>query len=420
MSPVIIILALFYILIPLLILHLCHRFPFVNKLGSIIIAYGVGVLIGNIGLFPGMETYLSDYLLMNPKASIGEVEVLLDEGLIGESDVLAFKIYKLRDALMSITILLAIPLVLFSSNVRQWGLMAGKTLLSLFVGFFSVISVVVAGYFIFRGSGMNDLWKISGMLVGVYTGGTPNLASLKMMLDVDANIYILTHTYDLIIGVLYLGFLMTIGQKIFHHFLPKYPMKSSTESPVDFDGKDPFWGIFRRSIFLPLLKAYIIAVVILAIGISLSFLVPDNMVMVVVILTVTTLGILVSMIPSINRIDKTFESGMYLILIFSVVVASMADIRNFSGITPGLFAYITMAVFGSLILHVLMSKLFKIDADTTMITSTALICSPPFVPVVAGAIKNKEVILPGLTIGIIGYAVGNYLGFAIANMLKLL
>jgi len=73
-----------------------------------------------------------------------------------------------------------------------------------------------------------------------------------------------------------------------------------------------------------------------------------------------------------------------------------------------------------LFLHVLLSRLFKIDADTVMITSTALICSPPFVPVIAGAIKNKEIIISGLTVGIIGYAVGNYLGFFVAEMLKLL
>jgi uncharacterized membrane protein len=147
-------------------------------------------------------------------------------------------------------------------------------------------------------------------------------------------------------------------------------------------------------------------------------LVPGSMVMVVVILTITTLGLLVSLIPSINRIDKTFESGMYLILIFSIVVASMADVRNFAGLTPGLFAYVTMAVFGSLFLHVLLSKLFKVDADTTMITSVAFICSPPFVPVIAGALGNRHIVITGITIGIIGYAVGNYLGFLVATVLS--
>jgi len=413
-----IILAIFYVFTPLLILHLCHRFPFVNKLGAVIIAYLVGLIIGNIGLLPGMGTHLNEYLTINPKATSEDVEALLAGGLIAESELLAFNIYKLRDLLMSITILLAIPLMLFSANVKEWGRMAGNTLKSLLIGFFSVLVVIIAGYFIFRGRGMEDLWKISGLLVGVYTGGTPNLASLKLMLDVDANTYILTHTYDLVIGVFYLAFLMTIGQKLFHRFLPKFPIPLDVVKVKDLDGKDPFWGIFQRRIFIPLLKAYLFAIIIFAIGGALSMLVPDHKVMVVVILTITTLGILASLIPSINRIDKTFESGMYLILIFSIVVASMADVRNFAGLTPGLFAYITMAVFGSLILHVLLSKLFKVDSDTTMITSVAFICSPPFVPVIAGALGNRHIVITGITIGIIGYAVGNYLGFLVASLLS--
>jgi uncharacterized membrane protein len=413
-----IILAVFYVFTPLLILHLCHRFPFVNKLGAVIIAYLVGLIAGNIGLLPGMGTYLNEYLTINPKATAGDVNALLSKGLISENELLAFNIYKLRDLLMSITILLAIPLMLFSANVKEWGRMAGNTLKSLLIGFFSVLVVIIAGYFIFRGRGMEDLWKVSGLLVGVYTGGTPNLASLKLMLDVDANTYILTHTYDLVIGVFYLAFLMTIGQKMFHRFLPKFPIPLDVVKVKDLDGKDPFWGIFQRRIFLPLLKAYLFAIIIFAIGGGLSMLVPDQMVMVVVILAITTLGILASLIPAVNRIEKTFESGMYLILIFSIVVASMADVRNFAGLTPGLFAYITMAVFGSLFLHVLLSKLFKVDSDTTMITSVAFICSPPFVPVIAGALGNRHIVITGITIGIIGYAVGNYLGFLVATVLS--
>jgi uncharacterized membrane protein len=412
-------LAVFYLLTPLLILHLCHNYRFVNKLGAVIVAYVVGLLLGNIGILPSMGTYLNDFLLTNPKAGSDEVESLLVAGQISDSDWLAYRIYGLRDLLMSITILLAIPLMLFSANIKQWGRMAGKTMASLFIGLFSVVLVIVAGYFIFQGSGIKDLWKLSGLLIGVYTGGTPNLASLKLMLDVDADTYILTHTYDLVVGVFYLAFLMTIGQKLFHRFLPKFPIPLDHVTVKDLDGKDPFWGILRREKFVPLLKAYALAIGIFAVGGALSMLVPDHMLMVVVILTITTLGILASMIPAINRIDKTFESGMYLILIFSIVVASMADVRNFAGLTPGLFAYISMAVFGSLFLHVLLSKLFRIDSDTTMITSVAFICSPPFVPVIAGALGNRHIMVSGITIGIIGYAMGNYLGFLVANVLRM-
>lgn len=375
-----ILLVLFYLLIPFVILHLCHKFPFVNKLGAVFIAYLVGLIVGNIGILPEWAGGI-------------------------------------QDTLTTITVPLAIPLLLFSSNLKQWKSMAGKAMVSLLIGITSVVAIVIAGYFIFMGKGMADLWKVSGMLIGVYTGGTPNLASLKMMLNVDPDVYILTHTYDMIISTVFLAFLMTVGKKFFSLFLPAF--KDDNMEEVEYtNGSDPFWGIFKREIFYPLLKAYGLTILIFAIAGGLSLLVPKNSQVVVVILTITTLSIVASTFKKINAIEKTFESGMYLILIFSVVVASMADISRFAGLTPGLFGYITLAVFGSLFLQVVLGKIFKVDADTTIITSTALICSPPFVPVVAAAINNRKVILSGITIGIIGYAVGNYLGFAIAELLK--
>ena len=64
------------------------------------------------------------------------------------------------------------------------------------------------------------------------------------------------------------------------------------------------------------------------------------------------------------------------------------------------------------------SSAFWIQPDEFIITSTALSNSPPFVPVVAAALKNKEVVIPGMIIGVIGYAIGNYLGVAVAYLLK--
>ncbi|HYW96168.1 MAG TPA: DUF819 family protein, partial [Bacteroidales bacterium] len=83
-----------------------------------------------------------------------------------------------------------------------------------------------------------------------------------------------------------------------------------------------------------------------------------------------------------------------------------------------IFLFILLAVVGSLLLHAILSKIFGISVDDFIITSVALSMSPPFVPVVAGAMKNKSIVLPGLIIGIIGYALGNYLGVFMAYLLK--
>lgn len=420
MAWTLILLTAFYVLTPLLILYLCFKFPSLDKIGPVILAYVIGLILGNAGILPSMDEFLNDYLLTNPKVTHEEVEDMLDRSLISENDLLGFQIYKLRDLLTSITILLAIPLMLFSSNIRQWGQLMGKTFISLLIGLFSVLTVIVLGFFIFQDSGIQDLWKISGLLIGVYTGGTPNLASLKLMLDVDANTYILTHTYDLLIGIFYLSFLLSIGKKLFQKFLPEFPINTGQSLPENPEKQKDFWDVFRKKTFLPLLGAFAVTIGIVAIGGGIALLMPDSLLMVVVILTITTLGILASLIPPISRIKKTFESGMYLILIFSLVVASMADISNFAGIKMALLGYITLAVFGSLVLHFLISRLFKIDRDTTMITSVALVCSPPFVPVIAGALGNRQIMVSGITVGIIGYALGNYLGYFIANLLKMM
>ena len=99
----------------------------------------------------------------------------------------------------------------------------------------------------------------------------------------------------------------------------------------------------------------------------------------------------------------------------------MANLKElFTRVNWTILVFVIFCIFGSLLLHALLCRIFKIDTDTMIITSTSAICSPPFVPVVANALKNREIILSGLYTGIIGYAIGNYLGISISYLLKTL
>ena len=231
----------------------------------------------------------------------------------------------------------------------------------------------------------------------------------------------MTHTYDLFLGAIYLVFILSIGQRIFLMFLPPFktleidPTPEVVDSQGDFESYD---GIFTKEIFLPLLGALGLSLLIVAASYGLSLLFPENFMTAAIILLITTFSIALSFVPKINKIKKTFQGGMYIILIFCLVVASMADIRQLVNISFSLFWFVALVMFGSHFLHALIAKFFRLDADTVIISGSALICSPPFVPVIAGALKNREVILTGLAVGIAGYAVGNYLGVLIAYVLK--
>ena len=75
---------------------------------------------------------------------------------------------------------------------------------------------------------------------------------------------------------------------------------------------------------------------------------------------------------------------MYLIIVFSLVISSMCDLSViFQARYLSLVLYITYAYFGSLLLHLFLSRIFRVDADNFLITTTAFVFSPPFVPIVA-------------------------------------
>ena len=282
----------------------------------------------------------------------------------------------------------------------------------------------MAGYFLLREHLGPQASSIAGMIVGVYTGGTPNLAAIKMMLGVDESTYVLMNSFDMLVSFLFLVFLMSVGIRLFRKILPFAVTPHAEKARPQVGQKlaqseaEMYRGIFTRQHFLPTLKAFGLSVLITGIGLGLSLLTTGGINMIVLILTLTTLSIAASFLPAVKKWEKSYDAGMYLVLIFSLVVASMVDIRSID-LKEGLWllVYIAIAIFGSLTLQVLLGRLFKVDADTTVITSVAMINSPLFVPMIAESMKNRRVILTGITIGIIGYAVGNYLGVLLARLL---
>ncbi|HSW36585.1 MAG TPA: DUF819 family protein, partial [Candidatus Limnocylindrales bacterium] len=359
----------FFVLVPALVIYLCHKFSALNKLGPVIICYAVGILVGNIGILP--------------------------ENIFGT-----------QNTLMTLVIPIAIPLIFFSVEIKRWFTLAGKSLLSFAFVVLSVVIAVSASYFLFRPMIGEETWKISGMLIGVYTGGTPNLAAIGTALRVDPTLYMAAHSADVAIGGIWLLIVITVLQRLLLKFLPPFQRvggESQTHDVADFES---YAGIFQRKVIMPLLGALGIAVGIFAIGGGLTFVVPEEFAMVVAILTVSTLGIACSFIPKIRRIPMTFQLGQYFILIFCLVVSSMANIEKLLQTAPAMLGMVAFAYLFTIALHVAFAAIARIDTDTVIITSVAGIYSPPFVPMVAAALKNKEVIVSGFVTGIIGWVIG--------------
>jgi uncharacterized membrane protein len=419
----IILLVIFYLAFPILIIYFCNRWSFLQKLGSIVLAYGFGLLIGSMGILPqGSEGYK---LALQGKTSLPkpELESMIGQGKATKDDLFVNQIATVQDIIPSIVVPLAFPLLLFSLNLRRWLRYAKKGFISVVLALVAGIVMVTIGFFIWKDS-IPESWKLAGMFEGIYTGGTPNFVAIKMALNVDANLFVIVSTYDMIVGAFLVLFFITIAPRIFRFILPPFNQSKGitadeAEIASQTENLEDYSGMFKKGVLLPLLGALGISVVIFACSGGLALLLHKIPMMVVVILSITTLGLVASLVKRINRIEKTFQLGMYLILVFSLTVASMANLKTMFGIGMlNLILFITWCYFGSLILHIILAKIFRIDADNFLITSAAFIFSPPFVPLVANALKNKDVIVTGITGGIIGYILGNYFGVALAYFLK--
>ena len=142
--------------------------------------------------------------------------------------------------------------------------------------------------------------------------------------------------------------------------------------------------------------------------------------LIILILTITTLGIAASFNNSIRRLKGSFESGEYLMLIFCLAVASLANFSDIIKAGPFLLSYVGVVIVGAILIHYLLAAIFRIDADTVIITSTAGIYGAPFIAPISNILKNRDILVAGLTTSLIGYAFGNYLGIGVAKLLAFL
>lgn len=419
----IILLILFYFTFPVFIIFICKRWSFLQKLGTIVLAYGFGLLLGSTGIFPEGSTQYKLSLQGKTTLPQKEVEKLISNGVLTEEDRFVNRIATVQDLIPSIVIPLSFPLLLFSMNIKRWLKYARKGFISVVLALIAGVVMVTAGFFIWKDS-IPESWKLAGMFEGIYTGGTPNFVALKIALNVDPNLFMIVNTYDMIVGAGLVLFFITVAPRIFRAILPKFVEEKGIavdEAAItrEIENLEDFSGMFKKGTFLPLLKAIGLATIIFALAGGLSLALPMFPQMVVVILSITTLAILASLNKYINQIEKTFQLGMYLILVFSLTIATQANLKTMFNIGMlNLIMFITWCYFGSLILHLILAKIFKIDADNFLITAAAFIFSPPFVPLIANSLKNRDVIVTGITGGIIGYILGNYFGVVLAYALK--
>lgn len=382
-----------YLLFPILIVSAFHKWHFLQKIGTVILAYAVGVVMALTGV-----------VAFEPDTA----------------EAVAFT--QIQNWLMNLSVPIAIPLMLFGCDFKLWTKSLPKTLFALLGGTVAVLVAVVSGFFVFRPAGIDDLAKVSAMMTGIYTGGTMNFSALGTALHVDKTTMTLVLTFEMLVTFPLILFITAGGYKLFRKILP-YPDEAVSvavdAAHTEAAGVEDYRRMLDRHVFPKTLLGLLLSVAFLVVGAGLSLLITGTLNELVVILTITTLAIGASFFKKVRCLPKTFELGMIFILVFSIVVASQFDVYHLDMSALTLFYFVLYIMFVSVVVHLLFCRVGKVGGDLFTVAHVALLCSPPFVPPIVGAMGNKKVLISGIVIGLVGYAVGTYLGVAVAYLLQL-
>ena len=377
--------------VPLLLLNLRNWGP-IKLIGMVGSAYAICIVVSLIVF--GLNKLGVDFSL---NSDIGEIGSYLAIGI-------------------------AIPLLLFSTNLKEIRKLSKNVLVSfgcLIIALFVVTTVV---FFLFKDVLANSE-IFSGMAMGLYTGGTPNLNAIGNILGLDGNSIALANLSDMMIGGVFYVFLLLAAKPLLSKILKQSSNEIYLKEDSDITNYESLEKVplkNAKKVFFSIMLSVLMAVCSALVGVVVWFAlgaVQGRMMDYVVpclLIGVTVFGIIGSFNKNIREVEGNNLVGQYLILVFSFALSSCLDLTRLGAGFIYILLFFGIITIGTFILHVILAKIFKIDVDCMLITLTAGVYGPAFVPAIASQLKKDDLVAPGLIVGSLGYAIGTFLGLLVA------
>ncbi len=297
------------------------------------------------------------------------------------------------------------------------------------VGLFLVASVgtaigAVAGGLLFAGSLGEVTWKLSGAFTGTYTGGSLNFAAVGRGLELPASTFAAAAAADALTTAIWLG--VTLTAPVFLMRADANPGAGVAAAPeetvTETAGRPevgtaahphPFWGRTPISLFdLVALAAIGMAVLALArLAAREIGLVPE-------ILWLTSVALVLGQVPRIRRIHGAQQLGNLGLHLFFAVIGIRSLVAAIAQVGGAVFLYTLVVVGIHGIFLYSIGRLLRGSLPMMAVVSQAAIGGPSTAMAVAVARDWPALALPGIAVGLLGYALGNYAGFGIAYLVR--
>ncbi len=334
---------------------------------------------------------------------------------------------------------LAVALILLRVDVRSVADAGPRMLLAFAVGAASTTVGALTGALLVGEAVGPEAWKLAGQFTATYTGGGMNFAALARALDTSNDLFTAAVAADVSLTAVWMVACLaapllldgrgrggTAATSAASAAAPAEPAEAGSAGGAASDRGGPADGAdtLERALtdsVRPLALVDLAAVAALAVAAvwaagALARVAPA----LPEVLWLTTIVLLIAQLPVVQRLTGAALLGNYLLLLFLAANGAQSVVANIFRLGPAVFwfALTTVLVHGIGIFGV--GRLLGLDAGTLAIASQANIGGPPSAVALASARGYASLVLPGVAAGLLGYAVGNYLGFGVAALVRML
>lgn len=309
---------------------------------------------------------------------------------------------------------IAIPLLLFEADLKRIVRESGPTLIAFVIGSAAVVAGTLIGVVLFD-LGPNEA-ELAGIFTGTYIGGGLNFAAVAEATGMqDDNMLTAAVAADQVITNLH--FLLIIFIPGIAWMANKYPTHHMDNAVVfDVESGRNVHRIADLDI-AGLMTALALAFALAATGKILADLIGMSDYSILVI-TVLALMIATVLPQQVEKLSGHREAGNVLMFIFLASVGAGADIWKLIEIGPVLFLFASVIIIVHLVILFGVGKLLKLDLAELAMASAVCIGGPASAPALASAKGWRDLLIPGLLLGSLGYAGGSFIGVSVVAWLR--
>ncbi|HBF8442736.1 TPA: DUF819 family protein [Clostridioides difficile] len=312
----------------------------------------------------------------------------------------------------------SMTIMLMSVDLKEMTKLSREPLIAIFVAVLTV-SIMAFLFGLVFAEKISEGWKVAGMFVGTYTGGSANLTAIGTGLNVSRQTLAAANAADYVIGVPTLIFMFALpailkNSKKFKKLWPYHVEESELEDCQNeefMESKE--WSI--KDIAWMLAIGFVVTEVatILAGYFNSSFSSAAR------ILLVTTISIIIAQLKPVKKLKGNLDLGLFVALFFLCTIGFSVDIKEFLGSTFTITLYCFSIIFASFVFHLGITRLLKIKYQYVILSIVGAIADGPTSALVAASAKWNSLVSVAVVMGVIGGVLGNYAGISVAYAIKI-